>query len=111
MSVSIKELFLANENWENYEDKYHFMIRPVEREEVEKMLKCRDYTQGHTTYECPKCGYTTTIPFTCKSRICTVCGKNHTDKWADKVSKELLEVTHRHIGTWFSPCQTSSGPT
>lgn len=97
MSVSIKELFLTNQNWESYQDKYHFMIRPVEREEVEKMLKCRDYSQGHTTYECPKCGYTTTIPFTCKSRICTVCGKKHTDKWADKVSKELLEVTHRHM--------------
>lgn len=97
MSVSIKQIFLTDHNWESYEDKYHFMIRPVERQEVEKMLRCRDYTQGHTTYECPKCGYTTTIPFTCKSRLCTACGKKHTDRWADKVSAELLEVTHRHM--------------
>jgi len=97
VSISIKEIFLANQNWESYQDKYRFMTRPVEREEVEKMLKCRDYTQGHTTYECPQCGHTTTIPFTCKSRLCTVCGKKHTDAWADKVSKELLEVTHRHM--------------
>lgn len=73
------------------------MIRPVEREEVEKMLKCRDYTQGHTTYECPRCGHTTNIPFTCKSRLCSICGKKHTDRWANKVSTELLEVTHRHM--------------
>jgi len=96
VSISIKEIFLANRRNRQTKDEYHFMVRPVEREEVERMLKCKD-TQGHTTYECPKCGYITTIPFTCKSRLCAVCGKKHTDAWTDKVSKELLEVTHRHM--------------
>ena len=68
MSVSIKTIFLANQNWQSYQDKYHFMIRPIERQEVEKMLKCRDYTQGHTTYECPKCGSVVRFRFVDKER-------------------------------------------
>jgi len=73
------------------------MFRPVEKEEVEKVLMCRDYAQGHTTYDCPKCGRITIVPFTCKSRLSSACGKKHTDRWADKVSAELLEVAHRHM--------------
>jgi hypothetical protein len=34
--------------------------------------------------------------FGCNSRICTNCGKNHTDKWAKSLRKALFNVPHRH---------------
>jgi len=64
---------------------------------VEKMLHCRDPNHGYRTYRCPECGETTRIPFACKSRICTSCGKKHADKWADKLAETLYNVSHRHI--------------
>ncbi len=32
----------------------------------------------------------------CNSRICTNCGKNHTDKWAKSLGNALFNVPHRH---------------
>lgn len=73
------------------------MLRDVEIEEVEKMLQCGDPDKGFATYRCPDCGNIQRIPFTCKSRICTSCGKKHADKWAIQLSMELYDVSHRHI--------------
>jgi hypothetical protein len=64
---------------------------------VEKMLHCRDPNQGCLTYRCPECAETITVPFACKSRICTRCGKKHADEWADKLAGTLYNVSHRHM--------------
>ena len=65
--------------------------------EVEKMLRCRDPDYGFLTYKCPECGEVKTIPLTCKSRICTSCGKKYADEWADTLASTLYSVTHRHM--------------
>jgi len=61
------------------------------------MLHCRDPEYGFLTYKCPQCGKIETVPLTCKSRICTSCGKKHADKWADKIASTLYSVPHRHM--------------
>ncbi|MBI3814187.1 MAG: transposase zinc-binding domain-containing protein [Nitrospinae bacterium] len=37
---------------------------------------------------CTKCGTKKRVPFTCKSRFCTSCGKKYVDKWVDKTVDE-----------------------
>ena len=60
------------------------------------MLSCKDESRGFFTYECEHCGITKTVYFGCNSRICTNCGKNHTDKWAKSLQNALFNVPHRH---------------
>jgi hypothetical protein len=57
---------------------------------------CKDADRGFFTYYCENCGTVTTVHFGCNSRICTNCGKNHTDKWSKSLSKALFNVPHRH---------------
>lgn len=66
-------------------------------QEVEKMLQCRRPEGGFATYLCPECGHKITIPFSCKSKLCSRCGKKHTDLWSQSVAKSLLNTDHRHI--------------
>ncbi len=65
--------------------------------EVEKMLKCRTRECGFAKYVCPHCGNIKTIPFSCKSKLCSCCGKKHTDIWSQLVSEKLLNCNHRHL--------------
>ena len=44
-----------------------------------------------------KCGTKERVPFTCKSRFCTSCGKKYVDEWVDKTVDEIIDVAHRHI--------------
>ncbi len=61
------------------------------------MLLCMDPENGYTTYMCVDCGNTKKIPHSCKSRICSVCGKKHADEWAEKINREMYAVPYRHI--------------
>ena len=60
------------------------------------MLSCKDESRGFFTYECEHCGIPKIVHFGCNSRICTNCGKNHTDKWAKSLQNALFDVPHRH---------------
>jgi len=66
-------------------------------ESVEKMLSCKDPSNGYAEYICMKCGTKERVPFTCKSRFCTSCGKKYVDEWVDKTVDEIIDVAHRHI--------------
>ncbi|WP_082225128.1 transposase zinc-binding domain-containing protein [Pseudobacteroides cellulosolvens] len=72
MMLTFKMILCLNDNWETYLKKCIFTVREVERREVEKMLSC----MGHSVYMCCDCGEAKILPHSCKSRICTVCGKN-----------------------------------
>lgn len=65
--------------------------------EVEKMLKCGSPEGGFATYLCPECRQEIRIPFSCKSKLCSRCGKKHTDIWSQNVAEYLLNTNHRHI--------------
>ena len=89
----IKEIFA--DKWDEFEKKHP--VRPTVSREVSKMLKCRDLSQGYSEYCCPGCGEYKYVAFTCKSRFCTSCGQKATEHWVEQLSKELVDVPHRHI--------------
>lgn len=95
--LSFKYILTADNNWSLFKSIYQKELRPDIIQEVEKMLNCCNPKNGFATYICPNCGQTITVPFSCKSKICTTCGKKYTDIWADKLSKKLLNVAHYHI--------------
>lgn len=95
MGIKIKYI-LSYDNWMLF--KQIHVIRPVEDREVLKMQKCGETSLGYSIYECGMCGSWRFVPFTCKSRICTSCGKKHADNWAYKVNMRILDDTiHRSL--------------
>lgn len=97
MLLSFKMILNLNDNWETYLKSGVYVVRDVEKREVDKMLSCMDPEKGHSVYMCSGCGKTKVVPHSCKSRICTVCGKKHADEWAEKINKEMYAVPYRHI--------------
>ena len=81
------EFFKQNKKW----------IRPVIIETINKILACRTPILGCHIYQCPECGKIKIIPHSCKSRFCPSCGKYATDKWANSILNELLDVPYHHI--------------
>lgn len=66
-------------------------------ESVEKMISCREPSNGYAEYICPHCGTKKKCAFTCKGRFCTSCGKKYTDQWVQRTVDELIDVPHRHL--------------
>ena len=95
--ITFKLILCLNDNWETYIKSGNYEIREVEKKEVEKMLSCRDPEKGFSLYMCEKCGETKKVAHSCKSRICSTCGKKHADEWSEKINKELYAVPYRHI--------------
>ena len=92
-----RSILLADSNWERYQAERGDTLRSVEIEEVTKMLSCCDPSAGVVTLLCLTCGEEKHIPFTCKSRLCSRCGKRHTDEWSERLGSLLYDVVHRHM--------------
>jgi hypothetical protein len=95
-TITVKSIFADNNNWDVFQLSEKANLRDVEIKEVNKMMTCKDADRGFFTYYCENCGTVKTVHFGCNSRICTNCGKNHTDKWANSLKKALFNVPHRH---------------
>lgn len=91
---SVKLIF--QNHWEDY-----FRVnnaREVELNEVEKMLSCKGLERGYFVFQCNNCGKELIVPFGCNSRLCSCCGKRHTDKWAERLTNKIIKgVTYRHL--------------
>lgn len=94
--LTVRHIFEDNHNWGAFRIAEKDNLRDVEIKEVNKMLSCKDESRGFFTYICEYCGTLKTVYFGCNSRICSNCGKNHTDKWAKSLQKALFNVPHRH---------------
>jgi hypothetical protein len=66
-------------------------------ENVEKMLNCREPSNGFAEYICPECFEKKKVAFTCKCRFCPSCGKRYVDQWVEKTVDRIFDVTHRHL--------------
>lgn len=84
-------------HWRDFVASHGKWIRPVVFETVRKILACRTPVLGCHAYRCRKCGATTVVAHSCKSRFCPTCGKLATDRWADGVLNELLDVPYHHL--------------
>src|SRR3989338_2573841 len=97
----IKQIFEAH--WESYLSGHLDTVRPVEKKEVEKMLLCKDESRGFFECYCDRCQLSYTVYFGCNSRICSKCGKLHTDKWSKNLASKVFNVYHRHITLTVPP--------
>lgn len=95
--LTFKLILITDNNWESYKRHDRYEVREVEIREVEKMLACMDYKNGYSLYMCEDCGSVKKIAHSCKSRICSRCGKKHADEWAEKINAEMYAVPYRHI--------------
>ena len=94
---TFKAIVSDGTNWAEYQAAYEGQVTRHQIAEVEKMLGCGDPANGYATYICLNCGETKQVCFSCKSRVCSACGKVHADEWAEQMSSRMFNVTHRHI--------------
>jgi len=94
---SVRDILLDNSNWDKYKLSHKAELRAEQTKEVDAMLLCNDPSKGYFYYYCPDCNLDILSHFKCNSRICSRCGKAYVDKWAKKVVKRMLDVSHSHI--------------
>jgi hypothetical protein len=88
---------ILEDHWTGFLNIYSKKIRKNVKNEVEKVLRCKDTDYGYIELKCYSCNTTKKIGFTCKSRFCTSCGKVYTDNWINSMLGNLINVKHRHI--------------
>lgn len=100
---TIKQIF--QDHWDAYLQRYPDLPQYV-LETVEKMLSCRDPQRlGYIKVACPSHPTEhTTIPHSCKSRLCSKCGKVAADRWIEKTTQAFPNVPYRHL-TFTVPWQ------
>lgn len=95
--ITIRDILLEHDNWQRFVEAHGDHIRPAVYENIRRMLACRTPQLGFHVYACPHCGQQRIVPHTCKSRLCASCGKPATDRWAQKVLNETLDVEYHHL--------------
>lgn len=95
--MTIRSIF-ESRAWKQFRERHGERIRAVVIENVEgKILKCKTGELGYGLLRC-ECGKEKRVPFTCKSRFCSSCGKVACDQWMEKViSWSLPEMQYQHI--------------
>jgi hypothetical protein len=103
---SIKQILLADNNWWNFYNKYANKLRPAITKCIIKLLSCKNQIRGYLEYCCsnPNCSHVKYIPFTCKCKACSSCGKKATEIWIQKQNQILPNTSWQHI-TLTMPCE------
>lgn len=73
------------------------ILRPVELENINKVLACRTPLYGEHIYACKECGYSISIPHSCKSRFCSVCGYKATEDWINNRFTFIFDCSYHHV--------------
>lgn len=72
-------------------------MRDVTYKNILDTILCGSVYLGFDTYECPDCGFETTIPHTCKSRFCSKCAAKSAKQRSISISAMTFSCKHRHI--------------
>ncbi|MBU1148062.1 MAG: transposase, partial [Candidatus Omnitrophica bacterium] len=62
-----------------------------------QLFLCHSQELGFHKYQCPHCGDFLIIPHSCKSRICSSCGKLATDHWISSSLSSFPNVAYQHV--------------
>lgn len=95
--LSFESILKKDNNWILFKELYKNELPDNVIHETEKMLKCCTPECGFATFLCLYCGTYENIPFSCKSKLCSRCGKKYTDIWSQILSEKLLNCEHRHM--------------
>lgn len=95
--IKIRNILLDKSNWWNFYSTHAHLIREAIVENVCKVLSCGTEWLGFHEYSCPKCHITKKVFHTCKSRLCSSCGKKATEQWIEKNTNTLPNIPYQHI--------------
>ena len=80
-----------------YEEiQYTLHPRPIELDNIDRMIHCGDPSFGGVMYACPDCGHLKFVPFRCKSRFCPTCGVKYAQQRSTSIAFKLIHCPHRH---------------
>jgi len=96
-NITIKYILQHNDNWQRFYRKYEHRIRDSVVENINKLLLCRTQELGFHRYQCPHCGNILNVPHSCKSRICSSCGKLATDRWIESSLSQFPNISYQHL--------------
>jgi len=96
-NISIKYILQHNNNWLRFYSNNKHLIRESVVENINKLFLCRTQEAGFHRYQCLHCGEIVTIPHSCKSRICSSCGKLATDQWISSSLSQFPNVSYQHL--------------
>ena len=105
---TIKQILLSNQNWWHFYEKNKTRIRPDIVTCITKLLSCKNTIRGYREYHCanPNCSHVKRVPFTCKCKACSSCGK----KLPNSGYKNKIKYCRIPPGnTLPSPCHASFG--
>lgn len=100
---SLQKIF--RDNWDDFCRIQNEKGKPIRESiliNIDKMIHCKDFSEGYIFYECPKCNNYYIQGLSCHSRFCPSCGKKYRDARALEIAKTCIRVPHRHI-TWTIP--------
>ena len=96
--IPIRDILVEHDNWARFQAANRGRIRPVVCENIRRMLACRTPALGFHVYACPECGEERVVPHSCKSRMCSSCGKVASDRWASAVLNDSLDKDYARGG-------------
>lgn len=96
-NISIKYILQHNNNWPRFYSDHKHLIRESVVENINKLFLCRTQEAGFHRYQCLHCGEIVTLPHSCKSRICSSCGKLATDQWISSSLSQFPNVSYQHL--------------
>lgn len=77
--------------------KRKLVLLPKHFEVLNKISVCRTSVLGGVMYACKGCGQAHFIHRSCKHRFCATCGIKDTNRWAEAVLGNLLNIRHSHV--------------
>jgi hypothetical protein len=101
---SLKQIL--KDNWCEFLDVHHSLIPWYAAYNVWKVINCREPDGlGYATYACPiHPSETQHVPYSCKSRFCSICAKVQIDKWVTNMNQLFPNCSYFHI-TFTVPSQ------
>jgi hypothetical protein len=102
----LKFILQHNANWWHFFREHDTRIRHAIILNIVRWLSCGTLIRGHTEYRCsnPKCDHTIKVPFSCKGRACSSCGKKAAEIWMNQQNHILPKTKWQHI-TFTMPSQ------
>lgn len=90
---------IFNDHWGSFIEAHPQYNIDQYNDPVQKMLGCKDASNGYSEYICMHCGRDRIrIPFSCKSCFCLSCSRQYVDNFVSQVSVMLhTGVIYRHI--------------
>ncbi|WP_319370388.1 transposase [uncultured Ilyobacter sp.] len=103
MAIKITDIFTKSNTERLFKEKHDFFkhfhkdhIEFIKKSIDNARLYC-DLSYAKAIFKCPICGELDYRPVSCKSKFCSSCGKLYAEKWALKLSQDMIDQKHRHI--------------